>query len=167
MYRHYTDSRNIASILEAGLAVGCDPVAASVGVEWVLAFYDENPVYLTTVTSPFVAAYTETEWAENPYFEVDVRGLSLVADLPCLVDIGARYADGMMYVGGNSALKELLEFADADGWIEIEHLLDPQTDVARIAIRLTGTAACIDSIPADRLTLVEVSPAPSSPSLRP
>lgn len=166
MYRHYTDSRNVASILEAGLAVGCEPVAASVGVEWVLAFYDENPVYLTTDTSPFIASYTETEWAEKPYFEVDVRGLSLVADLPCLVDIGARYADGMMYVGGNSALQELLEFADVDGWTEIEHLLDPQTDVARAAIRLTATAACIESIAADRLTLMEASPAPSSPSFK-
>lgn len=152
MFFHYTRPDNIDEILGKGLQIGREPEGGK-GLEWVLEFYDENPVYLTLETSEFIEAYREALWAGHACFEVETIGLSLVADIPSLVDKGAKYDGGLLYVGKRAALEPLLPFADEYGWIQIEHLIDPNTDVSAAAIKVTGTAACLSSIPPGRLTL--------------
>jgi hypothetical protein len=159
MYLHFTHPYNVDSILSDGIRNDREANGAQ-GIEWVLAFYDENPVYLTTEDSEFIGAYRDGPWPDYACFEVDPRGLPLVADLPSLVDKGARYEEGMLYVGRRGELAPLLAFADEDGWIEIEHLVDAGTDAARVAIEVTGTAACLARIPPDRLALRGRAPQP-------
>ena len=162
---HCTAPENVSSILEGGLKTGRDLVLGA-EAEWALAFYDVNPVYLTEERSDFIGVLTDGPWKDWPVFEVDTHGLRLVADLPSLVDLGAVYSDGMLYVGRRHELDPLLSFSNHDGWVEIEHLLDPDTDVAKVAIRLTGTAACLDDIQPGRLVLRAPAPA-VVPTFRP
>jgi hypothetical protein len=159
MLFHYTHPTNKETILEEGLHAG-RKAGAGDGIDWVRAFYDEDPVFLTTEGSAFIAAYLDQEWSDYVCFEVEERGLPLAADLASLVDMGARYREGMLCVARREALEPLLEFADENGWIEIEHLVDPETDAARAAIRVTGTAACLGPIHPHRIALRESAPAP-------
>lgn len=156
-FAHFTHPDNVTSIIETGIGIGREP-NGSKGLEWVLAFYEESPVYLTLEASDFIEAYSASDWAGYACFEVDVSGLPLVADIPSLVDKGARYDSGMLYLKRTQALEPLLPYADEDGWIEIEHLVDPTTDAAAAAIRVTGTAACVTPIAPDRICLRERAP---------
>lgn len=153
-FLHYTHPDNVASILETGISIGSEPDGAR-GLDWVLAFYDESPVYLTMDESDFIEAYRDSDWSAYACFEVDASSLPLVADIPSLVDKGARYDSGLLYLKRTQALEPLLPYADEYGWIEIEHLVDPTSDAAAAAIRVTGTAACVASIAPDRIRLRE------------
>lgn len=152
MFLHYTKPENIDSILFSGLMTDREPDEK--GVEWVLSFYDENPVYLTLKGSEFIEVYRDGLWADFVGLEVDTANLPLAADLPSLIDKGARYDSGLLYVAGSQALSDLIRYADEYGWVEIEHLIDPRTDVAAAAIKVTSTAACLCSISPERLSVL-------------
>jgi hypothetical protein len=158
-FAHFTHPDNVASIIETGIGIGREP-DGSRGLEWVLAFYEENPAYLTLEASDFIEVYRAGDWAGYACFDVDVSGLPLVADIPSLVDKGARYDSGLLYLKRSQALEPLLRFADENGWIEIEHLVNPGSDAAAAAIKVTGTAACVASIPPDRIRLREQAAVP-------
>lgn len=149
---HFTRPDNVSGILECGLSTDMEPDGAK-GLDWVQAFYETSPFYLTTEGSDFTQVYGEAGWSEYACIEVDTTGLPLVADIPSLVDKGARYDTGLLYVKRSEALAPLVAFADEYGWIEIEHLVDPRSDAAAAAIRITGTAACLSPIAPDRIGL--------------
>lgn len=157
---HFTHPNNVDDILRDGLRVG-RPIVTDNSVAWTLDFYETNPIYLTTLESDFLRAFAETEWAEFVSFDVDSSALDLVADLASLVDKGARYEEGMFDLRGKLELEPLMRFADEYGFLEIEHLLDPSSSASKIAISITGTAACLSDIAPRLLTLnCEISPAP-------
>lgn len=156
MFLHYTHPDNIEGILAAGLEVGRPPVQGK-EVEWVLGYYDENPVYLTEADSNFIEAFLEEEWTGYASFEVDTSGLPLAADIVSLVDMGARFYEGWLDLRHKAVFKPLLQFADENGFLEIEHLIDPATDAAREAIKITKTAACLVSVPPSRLNLQQAN----------
>lgn len=155
---HFTHPDNVDNILRDGLKVG-RTITTDSSVTWTLDFYDTNPIYLTTLESDFLKAFPGTESADFTRFEVDCSRLDL--DLASLADEGARYADGMFDLRGRAKLKPLLKFADDYGFLEIEYLIDPTSDAAKVAISITGTAACLSDIAPSFLTLTtEISPAP-------
>lgn len=152
MFLHYTHPDNVDSILRNGLTVD-NATGAGRGLEWVLAYYETNPVYLTLGHSEFIEAYLETEWADYSCFEVDTAGVPLVADIPSLIDKGAKHDSGWLFVKKRAALEPLLPFADCHGSLEIEHLLEPETHACSAAIAITRTAACLSPIEPHRLNL--------------
>lgn len=157
---HFTHPNNVDDILRDGLKVG-RTIATDSGVAWTLDFYETNPIYLTTLESEFLRVFQEAEWVNFARFEVDCSRLDLVADLASLADYGARYAEGMFDLRGKPSLKPLLAFADAFGFLEIGHLIDSASDAAKVAISITGTAACLSDIAPRFLTLTnEISLAP-------
>ncbi|TLX15792.1 hypothetical protein [Rhizobium sp. MHM7A] len=157
---HFTHPDNVDDILREGLKVG-RAIATDSGVAWTLDFYETNPIYLTTLESDFLKAFQETEWADFARFEIDISKLNLVADLASLADKGARYVGGMFDLRCKPNLEPLMAFADDYGFLEIEHLIDPASTAAKIAISITGTAACLSDISPQLLTLNnEISPSP-------
>lgn len=159
MFIHFTHPKNADSILEHGIRSDMAGVGGE-SVEWVLPFYDVDPVYLTTDDSAFIRTYGDGPWSGYEAFEVDVGGLPLAADIASLVDKGAQYGEGMLYIGRHDALSPLVPFADEYGWIEIEHLVDPESDAAQISIQITGTAACLAPIDPTRIRLRDQRAAP-------
>lgn len=157
---HFTHPDNVDDILREGLKVG-RAIATDSDVAWTLDFYETNPIYMTTLESDFLKAFKETEWTGFARFEIDSSKLDLIADLASLVDKGARYAEGMFDLRGKPKLKPLMAFADDYGFLELEHLLDPASAAAQVAIAITGTAACLSDIAPQFLMLNnEISPAP-------
>lgn len=108
--------------------------------DWSFQIYGCRPIFLATSL--------ETMYADHApiIFEVDIQELTLVADLPALVDSGAYYDidDGSMWFKHGP---ELL-FRD---------LLDPDTKECQAAIRKTKTAAYLTNIGPDRLTLIDAA----------
>ncbi len=82
-------------------------------------------------------------------FEVDVKELVLIADLPSLVDDGAYYD-----IDDNS-----MWFKGGPEWY-FDDLLDSDTKECQAAIRATKTAACLTNIAPDRLTLFDATISP-------
>lgn len=154
---HMTSPDRVEAILAEGLRTGREPELTSDAV-WTLGYYGTNPVFLATETSDFIAAVRERDWSGHATLEVDATELELVADLACLIDAGARHdEDGYLFWPTTRIPETMRPFVDHDGAIEIEFLLDPATDACKAAIRLTGTAASLADIPAERLsrTIVE------------
>jgi hypothetical protein len=157
---HFTHPDNVEDILRDGLKIG-RTIATDVSVAWTLVFYETNPIYMTTLESLYLKTFQEVEWVNFARFEVDCSRLDLVADLASLVDHGARYVEGMFDLRGKPSLRPLLPFADAYGFLEIEHLIDPASDAAKVATSITGTAACLSDIAPRFLTLDSgILPAP-------
>ncbi len=69
---------------------------------------------------------------------------------------GARHdPDGYLFWRRRDLPATLAPFVDEDCAIEIEFLLDPETDACKAAIALTATAAVTADVPVTRLSLVE------------
>jgi hypothetical protein len=156
---HLTPADRLDSILSLGLLTGREPELTSDAV-WTIPYYGTNPVFLAEPGAAIVVAMREDADKGYVTVEVDVSGLELVADLASLADHGGRHdEDGYLYWPPRRIPDAMRPYLDHDGAIEIEHLLDPATDACRAAIRLTGTAACMEPVGTERLRAVE-EPAP-------
>jgi hypothetical protein len=151
---HVTRSANIPAILHEGLQVGM-PVEIMAGEDWTADWYDENPVYLSMPGSLFLTALADLPEAGGMAgIDVDAAGLPLAADLVSLVDHGGRYLpEGYIQWRTPEAAGPLAAFLDEHGCVEIEHLLDPRSDMALAAIELTRTATCLATIGPERLAV--------------
>ena len=143
---HRTRPELVDSILREGLRTDM-PVNLTDCGDWATVWYETNPVFLARPDAAFMEAIAEA----GAVIEVDVGGLDLVADLPSLCDIGGKVDEGIIWWKAGREPPELSPYLDEHGGIEIEHLLDPRTDVCRGAIAATGTAACLADVPPDRL----------------
>lgn len=151
---HLTKPERVDAILEQGLRTGLTPELTDDAI-WTVDWYGTNPVFLGEPSAEMLVAMLEND-PGLAIIDVDVSGLELVADLACLVDAGGRYdPDGYIYFTPSRIPEGMRPYLDRDGAIEIEHLLDPTTDACKAAIALTGTAACLEDIPRERVSLSE------------
>jgi len=145
---HRTQPDRVESILREGLRADM-PVNLTDCGDWAQLWYEANPVFLAMPDAPFIAALD----GAGVEIQVDATWLPLVADLPSLCDIGGRVEDGLIWWKAGREPPALLPYLDEHGGIEIEHLIDPGTDACRAAIEATGTAACLEDIPPDRISM--------------
>jgi hypothetical protein len=149
---HLTDARNVDAILSEGLRTDM-PKALTGDIDWIETCYQMRPIFLAMEDG---ARFIDASLGEDPALAtIEVMGdnLSLVADLPSLIDLGGRYDEGYIIWKQGRAPQELRRFLDESGSLEVEYLLDADTDVCRAAIMLTGTAACLENIPPTRLSV--------------
>lgn len=150
---HLTPPDRVASILSEGLQTGREPELTTDAI-WTVGYYGTNPVFLAREDSDLVEFLIDGPWREHAILDVDVEGLQLVADLASLIDRGARHdEDGYLFWTPSKLPEQMRPYVDQDGALEIEFLLDPETDACKAAIRLTGTAASLSPIPTSRLAL--------------
>lgn len=152
---HRTSADRLDRILAEGLRTDMPTALTDCG-NWAHAFYGLNPVFLAEPDAPFLEAQPDG----GVLLEVDATALPLVADLPSLCDLGGRFDEGWLIWRRGCEPKDLAEFLDEYGGIEIEHLVDPRSDACRAAIRATGTTACLGPIAPDRLRVAEPAPTP-------
>jgi hypothetical protein len=145
---HRTSEDRLDAIMAEGLSTDMPTALTDCG-HWAQAWYGMNPVFLALPDAPFLAAQPEG----GVLLAVDVSRLPLVADLPSLCDAGGRFDEGYLVWRRGHEREELRPFLDAYGSIEIEHLLDPTTDACCAAINVTRTAAALEPIPVDCLSL--------------
>jgi hypothetical protein len=141
---HSTDPANVESIQQVGLQPGRES-AQTLGGTWADEFYGTRPVYLSVRKGKY----------EGTPFAVDTAKLNLVADLPSLVDTGAYQEEEGMYWDEGSEPAQMIDIVDEDGMVYFDELLSPGSAAAQAAIEITGTAAAIDGVPPESITLKE------------
>ena len=141
---HSTDPANVESIQQVGLQPGRES-AQTLGGTWADEFYGTRPVYLSVRKGKY----------EGTPFAVDTAKLNLVADLPSLVDTGAYQEEEGMYWDEGSEPAQMIDIVDEDGMVYFDELLTPGSAAAQAAIEITGTAAAIDGVPPESITLEE------------
>jgi len=139
---HTTIKEKVPVILEQGLRTDPGQYEMTQTGSWAEEFYSVWPIFVS-----------REPWSNEPgeeFLELDLRGLSLVADLPSLVDHGAYIDEGTMWWESGQepeALKPYLE----DGALGISMLLQPGSEASRAAIQTTETAAVIENISPERI----------------
>tara|TARA_Y100000310_G_scaffold99950_1_gene97821 strand:+ start:2568 stop:3092 length:525 start_codon:yes stop_codon:yes gene_type:complete len=140
---HSTAPDNVSAIQLAGLQIGRESAHTAAG-SWADDHYNTRPIYVSVERGKYTG---------QP-LEVDTSGLTLVADLPTLVDSGANVEEEVLWWDEGAEPPALVPFLEM-GEIQIFDLLnDP--DVIQAAINTTGTAAVLEDIPPDRIRISEV-----------
>ena len=141
---HSTDSKNVSSIQQDGLAVGRES-SHTLGGSWADSYYGTRPIYLSV---------EKGKYAGTP-LAVDTFGIDLVADLPSLVDTGAYQEEEGMYWDEGSEPAQMIDIVDENGMVYFDDLLSPGSAASEAAIEITGTAAVLENIPSNRIQLIE------------
>ena len=139
---HSTSPENAETISSQGLKVGMKSAHTTAG-EWADRFYGTRPVYMSVEKGKY----------EGQPMAVNISGLDLVADLPGLVDTGAYQGEEGMYWEEGEQPPIMDDYVDEDFMIYYEDLLTPDHPVAEAAIKLTGTAATLEDISAEKIKL--------------
>ena len=150
---HSTAPENVEGILSQGLLVGRES-AQTMGGEWADEFYGTRPIYLSAQKGKY----------EGQPLAVNTSGLSLVADLPTLVDTGAYQEEEGMYWDEGAEPAQMIDIVDEDGMVYFDELLSPGSAAAQAAIDLTGTAAVVQDIPSKSISTEEGSLKSDEPS---
>lgn len=137
VWYHRTTQDRLDNILQHGLRVGSEPNLTD-GGEWSFQIYGSAPIFLSKSANTFYAPHAPILLA------VEVSDLKLVADLPSLVDHGAYYdeSEGVMW------------WKNSDVEYSFDELLTSNSAACDMAIQLTGTAACFQSIPTSAIRLI-------------
>jgi 8-oxo-dGTP pyrophosphatase MutT (NUDIX family) len=143
---HSTDKKNKKNILENGLMVN-NSGGFTIGGSWAHEVYGGNPIFLSDEKE----RYSEED---SVTFAVDVTGLNLLADLPTLIDFGANLEeDYTMWWSDGESPRNFEMFLD-DGAISAYDIIGSD-DFNKAAIKVTRTAAVMENIPAQRISLLE------------
>lgn len=143
---HVTRPERVEKILREGLKLGSERNLTDAG-EWADRVYGNRPVYLAR--EPWISG--------GVVFEVDASGFAVTADLPSLVSDAHAYLDETsgeveLWWEEGEEPDELLPYLFS-GSIAAQ-LLVQDPELAQAAISVTGTAACLQSIPPERLRIL-------------
>lgn len=148
---YHTTSREAAEkIQEEGLKVGqVDGFFIDAG-NWADEIYGARPIYLSADPE----AYRRHSVDEFVTFKIDVSGLSLVADLPSLVDAGAYVDEDNKLIYWDDPIPDPVAAVLPKGEARFRALVNPNSPAAQAAIKITGTAAILEDIPPERIVNV-------------
>ena len=130
---HSTSPENAEAILSQGLEVGRESSHTQAGA-WADEHYGTRPIYLSTEKGKY----------EGVPLAVNTAGVTLVADLPTLVDYGANVEEEILWWNEGEEPEALEPYLE-NGELQIFDLLN-DTEVIQAAITTTGTAAALENI---------------------
>ena len=136
---HSTSPENTEAILSQGLEVGRESSHTQAGA-WADEHYGTRPIYLSTEKGKY----------EGVPLSVNTAKLTLVADLPTLVDHGANVEEEILWWNEGEEPEALEPYLD-NGELQIFDLLN-DSEVIQAAINTTGTAAALESIPPENIS---------------
>ena len=135
---HSTSPENAEAILSQGLKVGRESAHTQAG-SWADEHYGTRPIYLSAEEGKY----------EGVPLTVNTAGMTLLAELPTLVDYGANVEEETLWWNPGEEPEDLEPYLE-DGEIQIFDLLnDPE--VIQAAINTTRTAAVLKDIPAENI----------------
>jgi tRNA nucleotidyltransferase/poly(A) polymerase len=149
---HCTNPKNIDLILKNGLMIN-QTSTYTIGhtKDLIKRIYGVNPIFLSTTLY--------TEYCENAaVFEVDVTGLELYTDVPSLMDHGALVDQNGFWFEDTSEPAPWYLFAETgndSGEFSYDEIFDNREDMLLGSIKTTGTAACLQNIPPNKIILVD------------
>jgi hypothetical protein len=152
---HTTSPENAKLILQGGLRINPRGKGKSrASLQWMPEAYGGiTPIFLSRKPG---------RYSNGVILKVDVSGLDLVADIPGLVDFDGRLTDHSIYWDEEETPEIIWDLMDpgteesVNGELEFEWLREPDNDISRAAIELTGTAAVMQNIDPSRIELTEM-----------
>ena len=136
---HSTSPENAEAILSQGLEVGRESSHTQAGA-WADEHYGTRPIYLSAEKGKY----------EGVPLAVNTAKVTLVADLPTLVDHGANVEEEMLWWNEGEEPSELAPYLE-NGEIQIFDLLN-DSEVIQAAINTTGTAAALENISPENIS---------------
>ena len=144
---HSTNKKNKDNIIKNGLKINYSGGFTKSG-SWSYKVYGGIPVFLSTEKNIFYDKDSIT-------FKVDVSGLSLLADLPSLIDLGGYLDEDLTIWWESGNVPEELEYLmDNNEGISAYNIIEDKY-LNNAAIKATKTAAVMESIPAERIYITE------------
>lgn len=154
---HVAPKNRLDDIRLYGLKLNSEPHLSQASLGDFGSLYPSWPVFLCLNPQEYMNP-------DNVLIQVNTQGLPLVADLPTMID--GRYGDGgffesqdgfeVSFHNPEAIPAPLNQFAYEDGLdISVSDLLDPNSEMCQMAIRATGTCACLSDISVDRLQFTE------------
>ncbi len=145
VYHSVINKENIAKIFLEGLKVNSAEAGHSSDTEWALEYYNYKwPIFVTFEPGIYEGEILEIDLPENKF--------TLYPDLPGLIETGA-YVDenGILYWETDEEAGELAQYLN-EGEITIKKLMS-KPKVRQAALQLTGSAAILQNIPAQYISL--------------
>ncbi len=152
---HTTSEVNAERIKREGLRINPSGKGKSRGsLDWMPEAYGGiTPIFLSREPGRYL---------NGVVLRVDVSGLDLVADIPGLVDFGGEVSESGIWWDEEETPEIIWDLMDPEtdesvnGELEFEWLREPDNDISRAAIELTGTAAVMEDIDPSRIELTEM-----------
>ena len=147
---HNTDKSNDFLIEQNGLKINTEDWGKTTNAqEYIVRIYGMKPIFLSLNPELFKGSNDIT-------LKINSNGLDIVADIPSVSDLGAYYGDNDegMWFSENNIPPQLINLVDENGMIYYNDMLNTNSPVAKACIEATQTAACLESIPTTRITLI-------------
>lgn len=148
IWYHTTSPQAVNEIEKSGLKINSKFNKSQASQSYVNEMYGMNPIYVSK---------EQGKYKNGVVLGVDVTGLDLVTDIPTLIsDYGAMLGEDLTHVwfDEDNTPFEMFDWVDGNGALYFDDLLNPNSAVAKAMIELTGTAAVMQDIPADRIKVV-------------
>ena len=155
IWYHTTSRENAENILRGGLRINpIEKGKSRASLQWMPEAYGGiTPIFLSRKPG---------RYSNGVILKVDVSGLDLVADIPGLVDFDGRLTDHSIYWDEEETPEIIWDLMDpgteesVNGELEFEWLREPDNDISRAAIELTGTAAVMEDIGPERIEVTDI-----------
>lgn len=148
IWYHTTSPASIDSIMKHGLKVDSPYNKSLSSQSYVKDIYGVNPIYVSK---------EKGKYKNGIVLAIDVTGIELITDIPSLIsDYNAQLGEDYQHLWFEEDYTpfELFDFVDQDGALYFEDLLDPNSPITKAMINLTGTAAILQNIPANRIKII-------------
>ena len=146
---HTTSPENVESIMANGLKINSAKGKSRGSLDWMKEAYGG-------VISIFLSK-DSGRYKNGIVLKVDVSGLSMVADIPGLIDFGGLLTDdgNGMWFEEESTPEEFWDIVDPrSGEIDFTELRTTGSSASEAAIKVTGTCAVMEDISPDRIKVV-------------
>jgi hypothetical protein len=147
IWYHTTNKENIEKIKTEGLKINSVPKGKSIGsLDWVFDAYNGvKPIFLSKNPGLYKG---------DVVLKINTTGLSLVADIPGLVDFGAYIAEDGVFWDESELNNSILQIVDNENFDISFNKLNKQTRQSKEAINLTGTCAVKTNIEPWRIEIL-------------
>lgn len=146
---HTTTIDRLESILKNGLRLNSIENYSTGSLEYMKDLYGMVPIFVSLDPDRY-----GHDGRESITLKIDGRGLTLVADIPSLIDKGA-YLDEEMQGVWFKVGKNIIDPLNDPETIYFSELLDPDNQYCERAIEATRTAAVLEDVPAGLISVLE------------
>lgn len=145
IWYHTTSPKALPLIEKNGLKVGSEAFKSQGSLDYMKAIYGMIPLFISKEKGMY---------KNGVALKLDLTGLSLVADIPTLIDFGGQMEPDYIWFEEDHTPFELFDVVDGDGAIYFEDLINPNSNIARAIINFTKTAAVMQDIGPERIEVI-------------
>lgn len=145
---HTTSTERLESILKHGLMINSKSNYSMASLHHMEEIYGMIPIFVSL--SPYMYGINNEDTVT---LKIDGKSLTLVSDIPSLIDKGAYLDEEMQGIWFKRGRNIIDPIADPE-IIYFDDLLDPYNEYCKRSIEITKTAAVLNDISPERITII-------------